>query len=183
MAYFRAAGLPMDQVGGAHVTTIMKVEGSADEVTHGQRPTFVAYTTILERTLDGIRAPDSFAWARFNARDEVVAEGVYWPTIPAAAITSAHALRDQLVDPTGGAAFRSRLGVPDASAKDGMVTIRHSGAASRGAFEAFASFDVHVPYNDSMNGRGHTVHFDASGRAREVPNGDPNAPPTLDTKK
>jgi hypothetical protein len=183
LAYFRGAGLPMDQVGGAHVTTIMKVEGSADAVSHGQRPTFVAYTTIVERTIEGIRVPDSFAWARFNARDEVVAEAVYWPAIPAAAITDAKALRDQLADPARSTAYRAQLGVPEASAKGGMVTIRHPGATSRGAFEAFAGYDVHVPYGDRMNGRGRTVHFDASGRVRELPAGNPDDKPARDTPK
>jgi hypothetical protein len=181
-AYFRAAGLPMDQVGGAHVTTIMKVDGPADKV-GSQRPTFVAYTTILERTVDGIRVPDSFAWARFNARDEVVAEGVYWPAIPAAAIAQAKELRDQLVDPARGAAYRAQLHVPDASAKGGMVTIRHSGATTHGAFEAVAGYDVHVPYGDSMNGRGRTVHFDANGRARALPSETLGDKPAQDTPK
>jgi hypothetical protein len=182
LAYFRAAGLPMAQVGGAHVTTIMKVEGPA--ATAGtQRPTFVAYTTIVERTIDGIRVPDSFAWARFNTRDEVVAEGVYWPTIPAAAIAAARGLRDQLADSTRGGAFRSQLGVPEASAQGGLVTIRHSGAVSRGAFDAFAAYDVHVPYGDGMNGRGRTVHFDVNGRARALPVDDPAAPVTRDSPK
>jgi hypothetical protein len=184
LAYFRGAGLPMDQVGGAHVTTIMKVEGSADAVSRGQRPTFVAYTTIVERTIDGIRVPDSFAWARFNARDEVVAEAVYWPAVPAAAIAEAKALRDQLADPVRGSAYRGQLGVPEASAKGGMLSIRHSGAASRSAFQAFAGYDVHVPYGDAMNGRGHTVHFDASGRVRELPTAaSPDDKPARDTPK
>jgi hypothetical protein len=182
LTYFRGAGLPMDQVGGAHVTTIMKVDGPADTVGH-QRPTFVAYTTIVERTIDGIRVPDSFAWARFNARDEVVAEGVYWPAIPAAAIADAHALRDQLTDPARGAAYRTQLAVPDASAKGGMVTIRHSGATSRSAFEAFAGYDVHVPYGDGATGRGRTVHFDASGRVRELAAASPDDKPARDTPK
>lgn len=182
LSYFRAAGLPVDQVGGAHVTTIMKVEGAADELIKSQRPKFVAYTTIVERVIDGIRVPDSFAWARFNERDEVVAEGVYWPMIPASAIASARALRDHLADTAGGEAFRTSLGVNDASAKGGLVTIRHSAATSRAAFEAFASYDVHVPYG-GQNGRGHTVHFDASGKPRTLAEAAPDATPARDTPK
>jgi len=163
--YFVTAGLPADQVGGAQVTTLMKVDGFVGQLSGDVRPEFVAYTTILNRAVDGIPILGSFAWARFNARDEVMAEAVYWPRIPGAVVAEAQTLRARLADPATAAAYYKALPTGNAP---GRVVIRHTSSITPGAPVAFACFDVIEPSGSTLNHRTSTRHFDAAGVERTV---------------
>lgn len=167
LRYFHDAGIPKDQVGGAHVTTLMQGSGETAAGASGmQRRRLVAYSTVLERVAGGVPVADSFAWAAFNRNREVIAEGVYWPAIPADVVADARELKARMDDPKSRERFRA--GLADAQSlgtSEGKVVIRHSSAADRGDFVAFASYDVLVTPPPGQ-GRGHIRHFDVNGRER-----------------
>jgi hypothetical protein len=176
LAYFKAAGLPQDQIREAHVLTHMISSGPSSEphVT----PTFAGYATVITRQINGIPVPDSFAAARFNADDEVVEEWVYWPTIPSRAIADASAIATALV---GGSGLRSRLPARFRTAP-AIAAIRHTDFADESGFQAFGSLDVR--YEKDVNGgyRGGTRNFDINGSEVIHPNRRPNTV-TVDTPK
>lgn len=175
LAYFKAAGLPQDQIRDAHVLTHMMSGGPASE--RKAVPTFLGYTTVITRQIEGLPVPDSFAAARFNADDEVVEEWVYWPTIPASAIAEGKAIAAL----AGGAAGTSRLPARFRGAP-ATATIRHTDFADESGFRAFGSLDVQ--YGKDVNGgyRGGTRNFDINGKEIIHPNRRPNTV-TVDTPK
>ncbi|MBK7584481.1 MAG: hypothetical protein IPI67_30290 [Myxococcales bacterium] len=130
------------------------------------------YSSVLSRSVGGIEVPDSFAFARFNADDEVVFESVYWPAIPAAAVADAVAFQQQLASPTNAAAFRAKLPLNLAS-QPGTIAIRHTRMTHKGSFVAKVSYDVTTPR--PMN---RVRHFDASATEFELPDTPAVAPET-----
>ena len=176
--YFVGRGLPASQVKNARTMTLLEATGRADEI-NNTIPRLTAYYSVLERDIDGVAVPDSFAWARVNTDGRVVQEGVYWPSLPATAVADAMKLRDLLARPATRRALSARLPVDAAS---GVVTIRHS-SANEDEFEAFASLDVavHVPapsaraaanYRPLQSIAGGPVvvrHFDVNGQERLLP--------------
>jgi hypothetical protein len=165
LRYFAEAGLPGAEVRGAHVTTMMKGAHRASEP--APAPEFVAYTSIVDRAVEGITVAESFAWARFNRDDDVMAEAVYWPRIPGAVIDDAKALRAIDADPEARARYRARIGVEDAPAQ---IRIHHTNGAARSGWLAFASYDVSVKPAAGVRGRSDVQrHFDVDGNERDVP--------------
>ena len=171
--YFLKLGLPADQLAGVRGMTLVEAHGPAREV--GRTPGQVtAYYSALQRTVAGVPVADSFAWARVNARSEVVQEGVYWPALPANVVQEVRQFREMLADPQRLASFNARLPVPGAS---GAVVIRHSAATSDEPFEAFAGFDVVVHSSQPSLQKAAVPatsvsvirHFDINGRERFLP--------------
>jgi hypothetical protein len=168
LGYFKGAGLPPDQVSGVHVTASMRgVAHSVDEppeVAGASGGTLEGFQSVVERSIEGIPVPDSFAWARFNADDEVVWENVHWPPIPRSAINDAHALQAAL----GSEAFRDTLakatGIADASKL--KVAIHHSSFAVEGPVAVLASVDVIV---GGVGSKPRAAHFDVGGREVRLP--------------
>jgi hypothetical protein len=104
---------------------------STGEIQHRLR----GYCTVINRAIDGVPVAGSHAWAQFNINDDVVAEQVWWPELPASVRADVAALRAMLGDPTALADYRSKL--PTAIAgQDPQVVIHHT--------DAFAAFAVSV---------------------------------------
>jgi hypothetical protein len=173
LRYFAEAGLPSAQVGDVHVTTVMEGGGAAD---HPGRPgaaampaerRFVAYNTVIDRRVEGFRVAGSYAWARFNAEDEVVAEEVFWPELPAALLDEARAIRDKLQDPAREGAFRAAL---PAELHDGQaeVVIRHTPHMQR---EMASLVMIEVSSREHLMQR----HFALDGRELQLPRDPPAA--------
>lgn len=179
--YFRAAGLPTSEVGGMHVTTTM--EGSAPIRQRTILPSdshFVAYTTHLERQIDGIPVTDSQAWASFNANDEVTSEGVFWPAIPAEVVAQAQTLRKLTADAARHNALRSSIQktMPELGDTAGRVVIAHTPPSYRGPITTVAVYEV------TPRGIGAYVHrFDETGSpvvlAGDAPSGQVDSPKTI----
>lgn len=161
-AYFLAAGIPADQIADVHVTTMMRGGGSAAEGTHGGegRPEVVAYYSIATRAIDGVAIVDSTAWVRLNAKDEVVAEAVYWPAIPKGVIEQAKAMRDRISRPDD-ARF-----LPLSESESPRAVVRHSTATEHRVPAALATYDV-----IARAGAGRTIvkHFDPRGAVLRLP--------------
>lgn len=141
-AYFVGLGLPTAQIKQVHAMTLLEAAGRSDE-TNRTVPRVSAYYSVLDRTVDNVAVPDSFAWARVDARGVVVQEGVYWPALPAKVLADAKQLNDMLSDRAKRRVFQSRIPVDTSAA---IVSIRHA-SSSEDRFEAFASVDVTVHAN------------------------------------
>jgi len=176
LEYFRAAGLPGDQIGGVHANTYLSARGSTSELRPAQ-PQVDGYASILERKVEGHAVVDSVAWARLDDRGRSISEWIYWPPIPARALEEAREL-EALLGGAGRGDFLARL---PAGLPPGRVVIRHSSAVAEGPFEAFASYDVAEPVSQpALPGeqaasparrRASTVvrHFDVTGVERRLP--------------
>jgi hypothetical protein len=171
--YFLGCGMPADQIGGVHVSSLVQAGGSPEGL---GRPALMAWYSSVKRVIEGFLVADSVAWARFNEDDQVVAESVYWPAIDASVLADAQALRATLENPARAAFF---LGGLPAEAKHGKVAIRHSSSGARGSpFVAFASLDVDVRSRSTTYVR----HFDVSGAERRLPQEQSPAGVRVDSK-
>lgn len=157
MDYFVSAGLPKEQISGVNVLTAMTASGRVGD-TNPVEPKFVAYTSVLQRSLGNVIVADSFAWARFNINDDVVTEGVYWPSIPGQTIDDANALVALISDEKQASTYTAKL--PPGGSLPGIVVIHHSNSASKLSFTAYASYDVMYR---GYPGRGSARHFDING--------------------
>lgn len=162
LKYFLGAGIPKEEIGGMHVTTTMA--GGAPKVQAGtafKNTRFIAYTTHLERYIDGIPIVDSQAWASFNANDEVMSEGVYWPAIPADVIAKASLIRSIIQDPNQHANLRAEIKKRSARVRDepGRVVITHTHSAYDGAPLSRAAYEVIPAGPGSL-----VLHFDELGQ-------------------
>jgi hypothetical protein len=185
-AYFIRLGIPTDQVAAVRTMTMLEASGRSDETTR-TKPVVSAYYTVLDRAVDGILVPDSFAWARVNAEGRVVAEAVYWPALPGEVVSGARRLKDVISDPARRIAIESHIPGPKREGGGGVV-IRHASAWVDSSFEAFACLDVVVlsraiPGNnaDEKRGGGYATadrspagmitvrHVDAGGTERFLP--------------
>jgi hypothetical protein len=137
LQYFREAGLPKDQIGGMHVLTRLSLSGRTGE--RAGSPSVDGYTSVIERQVEGIPVPDSFAAAQLDPQGQVTAEWVYWPAIPASVIATAKQLRTALTGPGPQQSFLARL---PSYLPPGQVVIRHASGTVTGPFQAFASYDV-----------------------------------------
>jgi hypothetical protein len=173
--YFTSNGLPASQVGGVNAHASMYASGARDSSTPTlpAKPEFGGYTSVVTRAVSGVPVPDSFAWARFNADGEVVAEQVYWPALPSTVVNAASALAARLSDPVVRDNYLRQL---PSGASNGQVVIRHSACSYRGGFEAMASYDF-TTEGESPRVR----HFDASG-AEVTLKSEASAPPPPTTK-
>ena len=138
--YFRKCGIPAEQIGAVQGRMLLEATGRADEKEQAV-PKVKAYYSVLQRVVDGIRVPDSFAWARANEKGEIVDEAVYWPALSRETLTSAQRLRDAWSDEYRRRELSARIHGDDPRT---AVAIRHSAASSHDAFKEFASIDVYV---------------------------------------
>jgi hypothetical protein len=173
VAYFVAAGVPRDQIGGVHANTYLSSSGSMKD----ERPAPVkvdGYASILERKIEKYWVVDSVAWARMDEQGRVVSEWVYWPAIPAKVLADARRL-EELVSP-GRTEYLARL---PAGLPAGRVVILHSSATEEGPFEVYVSYDVlerreySPPLIDKSRGDSRVVsvirHFDVDGAELRLP--------------
>ena len=139
--YFTAPGLPADQMGTPELTTTMASSGATTDDPSSAHPHLMFYTTVIPRYVSGVRIVGSYAWATFNQNGETVAEEVYWPDIPFAAVTEALNARKILDEPRG-KAFVAKLPA-DAAGKAPEVVVRHTEhyAFSR-TFEVMSEVDI-----------------------------------------
>jgi hypothetical protein len=127
-------------MGDAHITT--KVKGGGPSSSPAVPATLVAYTTIIDRKVQGIRVQGSYAWARFNSNDVVMAEEVFWPPVPINVLNEALALATKMADATAHASFVAQLPAAlSAGAESIEVVIHHSPIAVNNVV-TFASIDV-----------------------------------------
>jgi hypothetical protein len=148
-------------------------EGSSESV---QRPFLDYFSSIVSRkTPTGVPIPDSFAWARLNADNDVVMESVYWPEIPNSVIAEAEALQSVIATAALREAFVSSLPHDEQGAYlQGTVVVHHSaGTWSRG-FSCLVSYDV------SLGNR--TVHFNRQAIEVRMPQEGESAFPGPTTK-
>jgi hypothetical protein len=174
VAYFVAAGVPRDQVGGVHANTYLSSSGSMQDERPAP-PKVDGYASILERKVGNFAVVDSVAWARMDEQGKVTTEWVYWPAIPAKVLADATRLAE-LVN-AGRTEYLVRL---PAGLPAGKVVIRHSSATADGPFEAYASYDVVerkesvLPMRDTNQATGPVVsvvvrHFDVDGAELRLP--------------
>jgi hypothetical protein len=167
LKYFAAAGLPVREIGGMHVTTTMEGRASkAQQVIRAEDTQFVSYATHLERVLAGIPVVDSQAWATFDIHDNVLSEGVFWPAIPAEVVAKARALQKLVSDPASHGTLRSAIarGMPDLGGLPGRVVIAHTSPAYTGVTVAAAAYEV------ITRGPGAQIkRFDERGAAVRLP--------------
>lgn len=158
LAYFLASGLPREQVGSVRATASVQQTGS---VADGPNPPeLIGFTTVIHRQVDGLPVRGSFAWARFNANDDVVVEQVWWPDLPLAPVSEAKSLRSKLSDPVQSSAYRAKLPASLASVP-GEVVVHHAGPFGHGWYAA-ATFDVAKQDEQevrSFDSAGNEVHF------------------------
>ncbi len=146
---------------GAHITAYFESFGvAACQVGSAQaNDGFGGRTILLARSVDGVAVAESLAYARFDNQDQSTSEGFYWPTIPAAAVTSARAFREKLADPVQLAAYKAKL--PANAQGDGVLILHHTSETSPPPFTAAATYDVEPP--PTILGAGATLSFDADG--------------------
>jgi len=169
--YFTARGLPSDQIGFVQVLTHMASDGMMGESMQKKKASFEGYTTVVNRAIEGIGVPDSFAAIRFNRDGMPTMIWKYWPAIPRNVVDQAVALRSAAADRGQSTGLTARLPAELRSAAS-EVTIRHSDFdydTSGAGFEAFASMDVHQERAGAVS-RARTRHFDINGRELSLPN-------------
>jgi hypothetical protein len=173
MEYFAGAGIPRNQIAGVHATMSLTGSPNGEQMPRPQ-PNVAGFQSIIARTAEGIPVVDSVAWGRMHDSGEVIAEWVYWPAIPAAAVADAKKMRAMLRSDADRSAFIAKL---PANLPAGNIVIRHSSASTSGPFEAFASYDVperrfsSAPYGTASTNQAVVImrHFDISGRERSLP--------------
>jgi hypothetical protein len=140
LRYFKEAGLPEDQVGPTHVTTVIEATGAVSDALNGPvKPHLVGYNTVIDRQVQGVRVAGSYAWARFNANDEVVSEEVFWPELPAKLVEQAETLKVALTSKSARTNLAEKLPV-EFKDQAGEVVIHHS-PHFQDQFETFVSVD------------------------------------------
>lgn len=124
LAYFKAGGLPQDQIGDVAITTLIKQTG---EVATGKQLSreLLGYTTVIHRKIDEVLVAESVAWARFNINDDVVAEQVWWPELPPSLHDEISQFKAVLADPAQEVALRSKL-PPAVAGKSGALAVHHA---------------------------------------------------------
>jgi hypothetical protein len=162
-AYFAGAGLPTDQVGPIQSGTTGWGSGAAGSP---EVPSKYAYTSVISRSLSGIRVAESHAWARLDSSGGVVAEGIYWPTLDASVVADALALAATLANPTTSVGYIASLPIPASVASTGSVVIHHTSEFVDAPVQAVACYDV---WNASPAGSGWTRHFDKTGTEVRLP--------------
>jgi hypothetical protein len=155
LQYFEDSGLPTSQLGDTHITT--KVKGGGAATAAEGRPTLVAYTTILDRKIQGIRVEGSYAWARFNSDNVVTAEEVFWPPLPMSVVNEALALTGSLKNASAQATFVSKLPAAVKAGQSQVEVVIHHSPLAVATVAAFASIDVSGPslpevYSSNMDG-------------------------------
>lgn len=159
LAYFKAAGLPADQI--ESVRALPSMRGGTSALGKKAPEEFTGFASVIHRAIGGIPVPDSFAWAIFNADGEVIQEAVHWPDVPEAAIVGATDLQATIAAPAGLKALKDRLPA-EAARETGGVVIRH-GNTDDADPAPFACYDVYVK---ARGNRGRTRHYDGLGNER-----------------
>jgi hypothetical protein len=176
-SYFLSLGLPSSEIGGMHVTTLMRGGGSL-AVIEKQKLEFVHYTSHMERFVGGVPVEGSHAYAAIDVNGDLIAESVLWPTIPQEIVANAIKLAKRLSTESEKADFLSTLrAVAPFDETSGQVKILHTSWTYRGAFEAHVVYDVLSP----AGAKQHSIHFTESGeqfrmpeeRASGLPDGQP----------
>lgn len=175
-AYLVAAGVPVAEVSGTHVTTTVAGGGPVSDGVQPSRLTLLWYTTHLERSVGGIPVKGSYAFAALNSDGQVITEGVYWPAIDASVVYRAQALKQRLASANERAAYLAQVETAQPGAGQGApgnVRIVHTSSGYHGEFEAKAVCSVVV--RSPNGGQARIARFDDTGAsvvmADELPSG------------
>jgi hypothetical protein len=169
VTYFAAAGVPRDQMGTPHVTTLHRGVSAVDAIGYDPKTRdFAGYTTHIGRVIDGILVEESTAWARINDEGEVVGEEVRWPDIPVSVVVEAKALAKALEDDENRATLHGVIGTQN----KGRVVIHHATWSAGPGFAPFASYDVLDTLDapaDHPDARARARHFQKDGAEIVMP--------------
>ncbi len=161
-AYLVSAGIPAEQVASAVVHTALRGSGPAGETPSVGSMEFAAYSTVLSRHVEGVGVAESIAWAELDGAGRVVAETIYWPELPVAALESARAFRDVLKDPARAAAYLRAL---PSDLEEGRVVIHHTPMTYRIPRAWRVTYDA----SPSSGPRSGVRYFDQAGTEYAVP--------------
>jgi hypothetical protein len=159
--YFIAMGAEACQIDAGDIHASAEAGGPVNGSVTVTRtfPTSVS----LVRAIDGIDVAESIAWAQFDVQDQTIAEGFYWPEIPADVVKAAIAFRDWLSDASALAAYKTKL--PADAQGEGNVVIHHTGEGGLRPFAAAAVYDVVQTQPDGSSfGKAGNLYFDRDGR-------------------
>jgi len=159
--YFVGAGLAEGQIANINAHASMR-QGGAIGDPGSDVAVFAGYTSVISRQINGVPVAESFAWASFNANDDVIEESVYWPTIADATIQEAKAFQDFVADAAIGPAFRSAL---PRGITEGKIMIHHSPGDPWATDEVVVSYDI---LEAEVGGSGQVRHFDRHGKAFQL---------------
>jgi len=170
-SYFVNAGLPDGQIGNVDLHPMMK--GGKTKTGTRLPDSLVGYYSVLSREINRAPVAESFAWARFDANGDVVAESVYWPPLPGS-VTADVAAFNALVSDAGSLATLTatiEASNPGYGSVPGRVVIHHADSTYRGQGVAVVTYDS-LKARDSLGMR-EVRHFDVSGArvilAHELP--------------
>jgi hypothetical protein len=163
--FYLAAGLDATQVSSAQgLVGGSRSARSADDVPIEVGP--VEYYSVLNRQIEGIPVPDSFAWAQLAEDGTVIAAGAYWPPIPKTKVLEAKAFAARIASPVEGAQYMRNLPPIESAGPPGQVSVRHSSFAQP-ELEPYVVYDI-----VTLVGVGRTSvtrHFDANGAEVRLP--------------
>lgn len=118
------------------------------------------FATVLIRTIEGITVAESHAVARFNGNGTTDAEDVYWPAIPAIAISNAHRLQQLLNDSKSRDEYLAKL---PTGLIQGDVVIYHTPFTNDSPFTAIGALTT----QDTRTGD--VRYFDVDGNEHNIP--------------
>lgn len=170
-AYFVAAGLPVGQILDVKPMAEMSASGAGTTEPEPAAATLDRYYGMIHREVAGVPVADSYAWASIDEDSEVVAESVYWPSIPRSVVAEAKGFKAKLADSSWRAAFLAKLPGP------GKLVIHHTPGEWTGQFAASVGYDVQSP--GGMMG----YHFDENAIAFLLPSEEPSPTPAPATPK
>lgn len=174
--YFVGAGLPESQIDDVRDFATMQGGGQEGSGEAAQRASLEYFSSVVSRrTATGVKIPDSYAWARINADNDVVMESAYWPAIPNAVIAEAEALQAVIGTAASRAAFVSHLPHDERGAYlEGTVVLHHSAGTWSRSFTCLVSYDVAVGTR--------TVHYSRDAVEIRLPEEEKDAFPVPLTK-
>lgn len=150
LEYFLQAGLPKEQVHEVLVSTWNSNVESANSPSDAQSlPKFRAFYSQITRKLGEIPVVGSFAWARFDAQDRAVEEGVFWPELPASVEYDVAVFNALLKSVDTFSQFRRKISQQNPLIGDlpGILQIRHRTFSDSGSFWVRAEYAIPVPGN------------------------------------
>ena len=162
VAYFKAAGLPPEQIGGVHVNTLMAGGGMVGARSSDR---LVGYYSVVERVVDGMPVGDSYAWARFNIDDDVVEEEVFWPELPSEVRDQIGTSTMKLQDPKQSALLNDAIDKyrPGLGAAQKKLYVFHTNGISSFPFSASVGLNVFALDVPGHSRRSGTLQFDMNG--------------------
>jgi hypothetical protein len=148
--YLIARGVPSDQIGGMHVTTIMSGTGTPK---NPGNDTFHGYVSNVQRMVGGVPVVDSIGWAKFRTDGTTVSESIFWPALPASLLDDIKKFQAAL--------GQTELGkiIDQMSGNKLGVVIRHTPLFREGPLKAAVCYDI-----VSEGSRARNIHVGLDGK-------------------